>query len=261
MAVKSKNVLNNILGNIPPGLRTPLIDAFNTITKNYIERRWEPSELNGGKLCEVVYSILEGYIQASYPAKPKKPQNMLVACGAFEKADKTKFNRSIRIQIPRMLIAIYEVRNNRGVGHVGGVVDPNYMDATLVMNMSKWLMAELVRIFHNVDITTATSAVESLIEKTSPLVWEVDGKKRVLDVRLTMEQSVLVLLYHCNTAVGERDLLSWTEYTNSSLFRGVLTKLHKSKRFIEYDKIKKIVHLSPLGVDYVEKEILVKSQL
>lgn len=257
MVVKSSNVLDNILGNIPAGLRTPLIIEFNTIIKNYIERRWEPAELDAGKLCEVIYSILEGYVENNYSSKPKKPNNMFAACLAFEKADKMKFNRSVRIQIPRMLIAIYEVRNSRGVGHVGEDVDPNYMDATLVMNMSKWLMAELVRIFHDVDTTTATGAVESLIEKTSLLVWDVDGKKRVLDVKLTTNQAVLVLLYNSTTAVAEKDLFEWTDYKNLTLFRKILSKLHKS-RFVEYDKVKKIVHLSPSGVDSVEKEILAK---
>src|SRR5438034_1154534 len=121
-----------LLAGVPVGLRTPLIDSHNAITKNFREHRWEPSELNGGKFCEVVYTILKGYIDGSFPAAPAKPGNMVDACRALEQADAARFPRSVRIQIPRMLVALYEIRNNRGVGHVGGDVVPNHMDAVAV---------------------------------------------------------------------------------------------------------------------------------
>ena|SRR5688572_32571642 len=103
---------------IPDGLRKPLLDAFGAIMRNFCERRWEPSELNGGKLCEVVYSILRGHVDGRMPSKPSKPKNMLDACQAFEKADAKVFPRAVRIQIPRMLIALYEIRNKIGRAHV-----------------------------------------------------------------------------------------------------------------------------------------------
>src|SRR5579859_6539892 len=117
------------LGSVPPGLRGPLLAAFNEIMRNFRENRWEPSELNGGKLCEVVYSILRGHVDGKMPSKPSKPKNMVDACKALEAADSAKFPRSVRVQIPRMLMSLYEIRNNRGVGHVGGDVDPNHMDS------------------------------------------------------------------------------------------------------------------------------------
>jgi hypothetical protein len=114
---------------LPDGLKKALLGSFNEIMRNFRERRWEPSELNGGKLCEVVHSILRGHVDGRMPALPMKPRNMVDACHDLEKADAKRFSRSVRIQIPRMLIALYEIRNNRGVGHVGGDVDPNHMDA------------------------------------------------------------------------------------------------------------------------------------
>ena len=69
-----------------------------------------------------------------------------------------------------MLIALYEIRNNRGVGHVGSEVDPNHMDAVAVLYMSKWLVAELVRVFHRVDTATASEAVDTLVERESAII-------------------------------------------------------------------------------------------
>ena len=78
----SGSSLTSVLGVLPPQLRAELLDSFNNIAKNYRERRWEPSELNGGKLSEVAYSIIKGHIDGSYPKRATKPRNMVDACKA-----------------------------------------------------------------------------------------------------------------------------------------------------------------------------------
>ena len=75
----------------------------------------------------------------------------------------SKADRSPRIQIPRMIAALYEIRNHRGVGHAGGDVNPNQMDATAVLYISKWLMAELVRILHGLTTDEASEIVEAAL--------------------------------------------------------------------------------------------------
>jgi hypothetical protein len=110
-------VPQNALAGIPEGLRSPLLDEFNKLARHYRESRWEPAELNGGKLCEIAYTILKGHVDGAFPTTPSKPKNILDACKALENA--VGFPRSVRIQIPRMLIGLYEIRNNRNVGHVG----------------------------------------------------------------------------------------------------------------------------------------------
>jgi hypothetical protein len=180
---------------------------------------------------------------------------MVDACHAPEQAS-SGYPRSVRIQIPRMLIALYEVRNNRGVGHVGGDVNPNHMDATCVLQMSKWILSELVRLFHDVDTQTATDAVESIVERVVPIVWKVDGKLRVLDTSLSMKEKTLVVLYRHAGSVAELDLFSWVEHSNASVYRrDVLRKCHKEK-LIEYDQASRMITLSPKGIEYVEERLL-----
>ena len=243
------------LGQLPQALRQELIDSFNEIVTNYRQNKWEPSELNGGKLCEVVYTIAKGYIDGSYPARSTKPANMVDACRQLEQASST-FPRSVKVQIPRVLLALYEVRNNRGVGHVGGEVNPNHMDASMVLHSSKWLVAELVRIFHNVDTATATAVVEALTEREVPVIWQVNGKKRVLKKSLSMKEKTLLLLYSEPTSVNETKLVEWTEHSNSAVYRrDVLVKGHKEKIW-EYDRDTKNVTLSPIGMQCVETKLL-----
>jgi hypothetical protein len=42
--------LNSAFSGIPEPLRTELLKIYNNIVTNYRARRWEPAELNGGKL-------------------------------------------------------------------------------------------------------------------------------------------------------------------------------------------------------------------
>jgi hypothetical protein len=248
--------IEDAFGALPATLRNELLGAFNQIAKNYRERRWEPSELNGGKLCEVAYSIAKGFVDGAYPKKASKPKNMVDACRALEGG--TRQERSIRIQIPRMIVALYEVRNNRNVGHVGGDVDPNHMDALVVLQMAKWIVAEFVRVLHDVDVDAAAETVEALIERETPIIWNVNGTRRVLDTTLSMRDKSLVLLHASDGTIAERDLVAWVEHTNPSVFRrDVLRKAHKA-RLVEYDSTQGTVTISPRGIDLVETQILPK---
>src|SRR5262245_60982886 len=117
---------------LPATLRDELISCYQEIVRNYIERHWEPAELNGGKFCEVVYTILDGATSGTFVSSATKPARMVDACRALEgrPAVATRVgDRSLRVLLPRLLPFLYEIRNNRGVGHVGGDVDPNHEDA------------------------------------------------------------------------------------------------------------------------------------
>jgi len=154
-----------------------------------------------------------------------------------------------------MLIALYEIRNNRGVGHTGGDVDPNHMDATAVVYISKWIIAELIRLFHNVDPQTASDAVDSLVEKILPVVWIVDGKYRALDTTLSMKDKTLLFLYQHSAPVKETELADWVEHSNLSVFRrDILRKAHKDK-YIEYNSKTGTAQISPTGIEHVETNI------
>ncbi len=251
---------SRILAGLPLGLREELLESYRAITSNYLERRWAPSELEGGRFCEIVYSVIEGALKKSFPAKSSKPKNMLASCMALENKyppDATRVgDRSLRIMLPRLLPVLYEVRNNRNVGHVGGDVDPSHMDAEAVVGMASWIMAELVRIFYGVSTKEAEETVDALVERKTPLIWEVEGTKRVLDNSLGAKDQVLLLLHHSTGWVLSDDLFKWIEYSNPSVFRSkVLGALHKD-RMIEHEPSTRRTRISPKGMKDLEDRLL-----
>lgn len=244
-----------VLGGLPTTLREELINELTKIERHFREGRWEPAELDGGRLCEIVISILEGRVAGTMPVHAKKPKDMVEACRALEHLSHTAWPRSLRIQIPRIVLSVYEIRNSRDVGHMGGEVNSNHMDASLVLAASKWLVAELVRTFHQVDTATATSYVEALIERETPAVWVVGDKKRALKASLSMRNKVLLLLNASAGSVTDRDLFDWVEYSNLSVFRSSLLQGLHDERLIEYDRKAGMVTLSQLGARFVSANL------
>ena len=237
--------------SLPPTLVADLLSAFQQVLKNYSEHRWEPAELNGGKLCEAAYTILLGYFSGTYPARSSKPSNIVDAC---KKLESETGPRAARIQIPRMILALYEIRNNRGVGHAGGDVNPNHMDATTAVYMSKWIVAELVRLLHGLTTDEASILVDALVEREVSLVWKSGDKRRVLVPGLTLRKQTLLLLAGVTDA-KEADLVSWLEQKRPSDYRkNVVLPMHQN-RLIEYDVHTTSVTLLPPGVAAAESLI------
>lgn len=242
---------------LPSTLRDELLKEFNEIVTNYREHKWEPSELKGGKLCEIVFTVIKGWLDGgTYPAKAQKPQNFPGACWELEKLyPKTASNHSARILVPRMMMGLYDIRNNRGVGHAGAEVNPNHMDATAILYTSKWLVAELVRLLHTLSTDEATAIVDALIEREVSWVWTLGDKKRVLHTGMSCKAQILALLLTQAGAVEEASLVSWLEHPNVAILRrDVLRPMHKG-RLIEFDESDKTIQLLPPGVTEAEKVV------
>lgn len=220
------------------------MQEYENIVTNYSEGRWSPAELSGGLFCEIVYTILDGYASGTFALTPSKPGNFVSACRQLEQ--NSSVPRSFQILIPRLLPALYEVRNNRGVGHVGGDVNPNHMDATFILGNANWIMSELIRVFHTCPTDEAQRLVDKIVEIRIPLIWESGNIKRVLDPSLKLGMQILVLLASTNgTTVDE--LGSWIEVPKDRRhFMKTLRGMHK-KRWLELNEESGAIELLPPG--------------
>lgn len=246
-----------IFPNFPNELVDSLENYYLEIKQNFARSRYEPTELNGGKFSEIVFKILECHTNGGNYTPLGKTLDTNTIVKQLEGC--RGFNDTIRLHIPRALLAVYNIRNRRGVAHHAGEISPNHMDATFIVAATDWVMAELVRLFHGVDIKTATSLVEALTTKQIPIIWEVGNHKRVIsppNQKLSSQDKALLLLYNASPqAMKVADLIKFAEYGNTSRFRKeILTGLHKQD-FIHFDRNEDTAVLSPLGIDFVEKNL------
>jgi hypothetical protein len=210
-----------------------LLDAFREIRENLYLGKDEPAELNAAKLTEFVIRILEHETTGSYTAVGVRIVNVAERLRQFENC--TQSNDSIRFHIPRVASAVYNIRNKRGVGHVGGDVNPNLADSTFVAVASDWILAELIRLHYSCSLEDAQRWVDGLVQRRLFLVYEIDGRKRVLNPSLGFPTRVLLLLAsEFPNGIEDRTLFDWTEHSNFAVFRrDVLQSLHR-RRLIEY---------------------------
>jgi hypothetical protein len=248
---------SKVLSAIPPGLRDPLISEYRAIVQNFLEQRWLPSELSGGRFSEIVYTILDGHAKKAYAAAPYKPSNFVETCRKLE--SNTHVPRSFQILIPRMLPALYEIRNNRSVGHVGGDVDPNHMDSVAVLSLCNWIMAELVRVFHGLAVAEAQKVVDALAEVRIPIIWsDGGGVKRVLRPELKLQEQLLLLIATSVPEVASKELVVWLEYKDTKYVMRTIRRLH-AQRFVEFTEKTDKVRILPPGTKFLQELIRKKN--
>lgn len=254
---KSSPALETALANIPKTFRTKIISSYIEVRRHRAADAFMPLGMSAAHLAEATLRLLQQLTSGSYTPFGQHIKNFAGECRAIVESKNVTVQEALRQVVPRALVFIYTVRNKRGVGHVGGDVDANIIDAATLSRTCDWVICELVRVFHGLSLEEAQDIVDGISNRHLPDIWHVAGKKRVLRQGLTAKQQVLLLCYQePAAAVLAEDLCDWIEYSNLSVFRAkVLQPLHTS-RLVEFDRGSDSVTLSPTGVQLVENEIL-----
>ena len=257
------DLLISALQGVEKPIRKRLCDSYVDLKRNLAESRHEAAGLNAGKLCEAAIRHLQHQAFGTSTPFGKKIPNFADECRRIISAPSNpKITESEKTIVPRALVFLYTMRNKRGIGHVGGDVDPNSIDGALIGRVADWIVCELIRVHHNLSLEEAQDIVNTLAVRQLPDVWDVAGKKRVLREGLSAKDQLLLLLYSCkDQSVLTEDLVSWVEYSNPAVLRSrILGKLHKD-RFVEWDRESEFVILSPKGAKYVEDHLVDAEQI
>jgi hypothetical protein len=177
--------------------------------------------------------ILQNELTGTYKPLGERLSAFDQEASALGRLPKDTGPESLRIIMPRALVFLYTLRNKRGIGHEGGDVDANEIDAAVCVRTADWCLSELIRVVHTLSLEEAQALLDAIAERNVPQVWAIAGVKRVLDPTLKTREQVLVLLYSDpDTAVPFEDLFTWVEYGRKDKFQErVLTPLHRERRF------------------------------
>jgi hypothetical protein len=250
-------LLSAALSNVDKIFRPKIVQHYISTKTALVESRFEGVGLAAGKFCEATLRLLQQEVHGTHTAFGKSIPNFADECRKLVVSTSGATPEALRVVMPRALVFVYTVRNKRGIGHIGGDVDANQIDAVTISRTCDWIMCELVRVYHGLSLEEAQDIVDGLALRNIPQVWYVQGKRRVLRTDLSMKQKVLLICHQEGSgSVLTEDLFDWLEYSNLAVFRSkVLTPLHKD-RLIEYDKAAQTVVISPLGIKLVEDTIL-----
>jgi hypothetical protein len=182
-------------------------------------------------------------------------------CLKLEKLPQTAGVEGLRVIMPRALNFLYTLRNKRGIGHEGGDVDANEIDAATAVRVADWCISELIRVVHAISLEEAQTLLDAIAEREVPQVWSVANARRVLDPSLNYREQTLLLLYTEQGPVPVEDLFAWVEHSRMSNYRThVLLPLHRD-RLIEYDRDTETAVLSPTGAARVDDQIVPKLRM
>lgn len=227
----------------PQELVVSLMTSYENAISEYKKCHWQYFGNEIGQFIEVARRIIEYRIDGKYTPLTDKlsifNEKVLVSI----ESNNATISEVYRVVIPRILYAMYCLRNKRGMIHKSHI-DPNKMDATVLLGNAKWVLAELFRLASTLSFEDTSAAIDSIMSRETSVIWDTGSSLRVLDTKMNTRDKILCLLYIKDNQ-SESVLRNSTEYKNSSEFRKLLKILHKDK-LIEYSEEKCM--LSPLGV-------------
>lgn len=237
------------------------IDLVAEIEKNYMRiltqykcKNWQYFGNEVGQFDELIYRIIEDETCGVHTPLSEKisPLNHHV----LQNWEQSKIcnDESFKILIPRVLFAMFCLRNKRGMIHKSEI-SPNEMDANILLAGVKWILSELIRKSTNVDFAQAKKIIEDINTKELDLLWNLNGRVKVV-ANLTTKNKILLLLYDRNSLLDE-ELRTSIEYRNKTVFNKILAELHKES-LIDYTN--HTCTISPLGIKNIES-IIVSSKI
>ncbi|MCP3803460.1 winged helix-turn-helix transcriptional regulator [Allokutzneria sp. A3M-2-11 16] len=172
-----------------------ILAAYEQAKQNYYLGGHRLSAVEGGRFCEAAYRILEFVTTAKFTPIGDILDTERVA-KRLSGLPGASYSKSLRIYIPRALRVVYDIRNSRDAAHLGDGIDPNLQDATLVVSVLDWVLAEFIRLSGSASADVAQRLVENLVTRKLPVVQDFGSFPKILRTDLRAGDYVLVLLYH-----------------------------------------------------------------
>lgn len=245
MLNKVKTILET---KYPNELSEKLVKLYSDMLLDFRKKDWKNCISNIGQLNEAFYRIIEYELTGNYIAlNSQLPKFQSVILDRWENVPNKP--EIFRVIMPRILFGMYCLRNKRGAIHLSNI-DPNEIDATVLIQQTKWLLAEIVRINSSLSFDETIELIKQIICKEIDVVWDTGENIRILKNDLTTSQKVICMLYYKDKQ-SDKELFENTEYKNFSLFKNRILKDLHQKRFIEYACQE--CQISPLGIYEAEK--------
>jgi hypothetical protein len=191
--VEKAALVRNLAPPLDPLLASQLVDEFVSLERRFIQRDWEPAELDGGQFCEVLARIL--YHQDSGILNLNKPYE---DCCNYITNDQVPHQidpRRDALHHVAVLKTIYKLRSQRGAVHITANYGPNQMDAKFIIEGVRWLMNDALRVFWQGDRHLVAKAIREILQFDVPCVGQFEEVILVQRTDLSPDEEVLVLLH------------------------------------------------------------------
>jgi hypothetical protein len=244
-----------LVGSLDAKLVDELLNAYVDAKLNFFAGGLRLSAVEGGRFCEAAFRLLQQAAGLPITALGKMLDTEKLI-DHLAKLPSASHPEAIRIHVPRSLRVVYDVRNKRDAAHLADGIDPNVQDATLVVSVLDWVLAELVRLYHSVPPNEAQRLVESLVERKAPAVQSFGDFLKVLNPNLKAGDRMLLLLYQRGPDGATFEQLdAWAKPSMRGNLRRTLTQLEDERALIHCDGTR--FYITQSGSREVERRRLI----
>jgi hypothetical protein len=220
-----------VAAGCPTELVDALLDAYKEAKRRFYLGDHRPQAVEGGRFSEAAYRLLEWIKDNSYTP-----------------LGSTKFNTG---RVSDQLEAATQLDDSaRFLGR--GDINPNLMDAKLVLGVMDWVLAEFIRRFNGLPAAEAQSLIDGLVTREVPVIEEIAGLP-VPNKKLQTGQMVLLLLYRSGTDAGILipELMRLLQTKHRGNLMKVVQRLVR-ERTVFYDDRSDRAHITANGLRTVE---------
>jgi hypothetical protein len=215
-----------------------ILSYFLSSVQKYEENDWENSLIRAGKFIEVIVKLLWTYCGKSLPTRQKDFKAGLYAQKIIDQVDTATLPEDgLRLQIPRACIFVYDITSNRGARHDSDEMNPNEMDAAVMLPICSWILAELVRFSakYSININEAKKIVDFFMERRYPIFEDIDGRIYVNKEKFNSapECSLLILYKQYPKRLSRGILIDLLKRHN---FKQTALKLGRLMPYVDIDE-------------------------
>jgi hypothetical protein len=251
-----KEIKSGLKAKFDGNLVDELIAAHQEAKHNFYLGGLRLSAVEGGRFCEAAFRLLQEAATGNF-TQLGRTLDTDALIRQLSNIPSGKAPDSIRLHIPRALRVVYDVRNNRDAAHLADGIDPNVQDASLVISVLDWVLAEFVRLYHGVSADEAQNIVDGLVVRRVPAVEDFNGFLKILRPKLKVGERVVLVLYERAKKGAEyKEIEAWMHPSMRANLRRTLTKLVHDDTFVHQDGA--TFFITKLGAAEVERRNLHK---
>jgi hypothetical protein len=198
MLVNKATLVSQLVPPLDNQLAQQLVDEFVSQEKRFIQRDWEPAQLDGGQFCEVLSRIL--YHMDSGNLNASKDGDDCLKYVENEQNKHALLPRQTALHLAKVTRTVYKFRSARGAVHISPTYQANHMDSKLVLEGVRWLFAEALRIWWKDDREQVAAAIRELLQFDVPAIGKFENVLLVQRTDLSAADEILIMLHYAGEA-------------------------------------------------------------
>ncbi|ELZ93956.1 hypothetical protein C440_10063 [Haloferax mucosum ATCC BAA-1512] len=161
----------------------------------------------------------------------------------------------VRVTLPRMVQATYELRSKRDTVHTNLDIPVNHADTQTAVRQCTWMLCELLREFgQEDDIDEIAGIIDDL---SSPIVPHIDshnGTRLITKADLETKQEILVHLYYHGSELSADRLTKWIPGKSKVQITGIIGSMKQAREvFYEDGKAKLTTKGEMLALEIIDE--------